>query len=274
MTHYLFEPAEALRKAKASSIHEPAAIPEVVIDAIIARVLTAVSFTSSDIRDLYRTHNPNRTFTLDLEGEPYTFDAGERGPTVTNFSRIMRALRETNLIREIVGPKGRVLWGLNPYETSTATTETRVAEVRAWLGPKRPLQTAPSTARELATRQYETIGPPDINLNVPSGRHVQDFQGFRGLNEASNAVPSALDALPPFKRVVETLKVIVGETVAKVVFDARGVQHLGLDEIREASPDDKLRWANRHTPGVVIPRANQRWDHRPNVPSIVLQIPV
>lgn len=273
----------------ANYIYETNAIKPEVLDAIFARVTSGESFTTLDLREVYRAAHPMVDGVgYDEEGEAIP-QLAQVGPSHADLGRIIRALRETHVITPIPGPSGRVTWGLDTRRPGyiwkdVGPLPVRLNRARAILSegtpPAIPTLGKNSTARELAAKQIDTIGAPDISINPPKSRTfdelkpVMGFRGFRGVNETADSVPSALEALPPFKRVVETLKVIVGETVAKVVFDLRGVQDRDLEDIREASPDDKLRWANRHTPGIVIPTPNQQWSHRPNVPSIVLPIPV
>lgn len=260
----------------ANYIYETNAIQPDALAAIFARVTSGEPFTTADLSAVYREAHP----LVELQGiatnGSYEQQMTPVGPSHGDLARIIRALRETNSIMQVAGPKGRVTWGLNPVTGVNEPLPVRLNRANAILrkgtSPIIPSLGKSQTARELAAKQYDTIGPPDVNLDghYPSCRPSY----YRGFNEKAVPIASTLEALPPFKRVIETLKVIVGETVAKVVFDLRGVQDRDLEDIREASPDDKLRWANRHTPGIVIPTPNQQWSHRPNVPSIVLPIPV
>lgn len=274
----------------ASYIYEINAIQPDALEAIFDRITTGGPFTTRDLRHAYSwAHPPVETKDVQPDGSVQVMRT-RVSPSHGDLARIIRALRETNVIVPVPGPSGHVTWGLDVRRAGYLWIEReplsiRLDRARAILSENTsaviptPSQGANPSARELAAKQYDTIGPPDNGCRTfpvycPYPPAAAGFRGFRGHNEATDSVPSALDALPPFKRVIETLKVIVGETVAKVVFDLRGVQDRDLEDIREASPDDKLRWANRHTPGIVIPTPNQQWSHRPNVPSIVLPIPV
>lgn len=257
-------------------IYETNAIQPDALAAIFARVTSGEPFTTRDLRVAYSEgHPPVESKDILPDGSVEIMQTSV-SPSHGDLARIIRALRETNSIMQVAGPKGRVTWGLNPaagvYIDPLPIRLNRAnAILRRGTPPIIPTLGKSQTARELAAKQYDTIGPPDNQGgHYPSCRPSY----YRGFNEKAVPIASALDSLPPFKRVVETIKVIVGETVAKVVFDLRGVQDRDLEEIREATADDKLRWSNRHTPGIVIPTPNQRWAHRPNVPSIVLPIPV
>ncbi|AFU87922.1 hypothetical protein CcrColossus_gp052 [Caulobacter phage CcrColossus] len=277
-----------------SYIYEPMAIRPHLLDAVFARVQSGEPFSPLDLSNAYRAADTaemrehiQRTF-----GDASNLHTYENGASLADVSRIMLALRQSGAIcQDFSAGKGRVLWKLETewhgdHGTISVpvyqTVSERLGQARKMLeaqpvGKKAPGQDFNALEAHVIAHaeQHGFLEPEDWRLSPETGNSEGYGSYFRSINECAPRVDAPKRSRSFIGRIVNSVKDYVTESMQVINFNLRGTADLPVTEIMKASPEDKLRWANRHAPGEDIPIENRKNYYRPNLrPSIILRIPV